>query len=384
ALVDGQPRTLGLRDMLQVYVDHRIEVVRRRSMHRRKKRQDRLHLVDGLLVALLNIDEVIQVIRHSDDAAHTKQRLMQIFELSEVQPQYILDTPLRRLTRYDRLELEKEKEQLTKEIAKLTAILESEKKLRGVVSKELGEVAKEYSTPRRTVLLQSSGQTAATAVPLEVADDPCLVLLSSTGLLARTHDASPLPDSGPRAAHDALASVVPATARGEVGAVTSLGRMVRIDVLDLPTLPPSATPPSLAGGAPVAEYVDLEPDETVVGVAALTETGGGLALGTAQGVVKRVVPEFPANRDEFEVISLKEGDRVVGAVQLLSDSQHLVFITTDAQLLHYAASNVRPQGRAAGGVAGIKLGANARVLWFGAIDPAREARVITVAGSSSA
>lgn len=123
ALVDGQPRTLGLRDMLQVYVDHRIEVVRRRSMFRRKKREDRLHLVDGLLVALLNIDEVIQVIRQSDDAAQAKQRLMQIFELSEIQSQYILDTPLRRLTRYDRLELEKEKEQLAKEIAKLTAIL---------------------------------------------------------------------------------------------------------------------------------------------------------------------------------------------------------------------------------------------------------------------
>src|SRR5690606_41938085 len=109
---------------------------------------------------------------------------------------YILGTPLRRLTRCGRRELERAKEQLTKEIAKLTAILESEKKLRGVVSKELGEVAKEYSTPRRTVRLQSSGQTAAAAVPLEVADDPCLVLLASTGLLARTHDASPLPDSG--------------------------------------------------------------------------------------------------------------------------------------------------------------------------------------------
>ncbi len=384
ALVDGQPRTLGLRDMLQVYVDHRIEVVRRRSMFRRKKREDRLHLVDGLLVALLNIDEVIQVIRQSDDAAQAKQRLMQIFELSEIQAQYILDTPLRRLTRYDRLELEKEKEQLAKEIARLTAILDSEKKLRGVVSKELGDVVKEFSTPRRTILLESSGHTAAEAVPLEVADDPCTVLLSSTGLLARTHDASPLPDSGPRAQHDVLTSVVPATARGQVGAVTSHGRMIRIDVLDLPTLPPSATPPSLAGGAPVAEYVDLAPDETVVGIAAVGEEGGGLALGTAQGVVKRVVPEFPANRDEFEVISLKEGDRVVGAVQLLSEDQHLVFITTDAQLLHYAASLVRPQGRAAGGMAGVKLGADARVLWFGALDPAREARVITVAGSSSA
>jgi DNA gyrase subunit A len=384
ALVDGQPRTLGLRDMLQVYVDHRIEVVRRRSMFRRKKREDRLHLVDGLLVALLNIDEVIQVIRQSDDAAQAKQRLMQIFELSEIQAQYILDTPLRRLTRYDRLELEKEKEQLAKEIAKLTAILESEKKLRGVVSKELGDVAKEFSTPRRTILLESSGHTAAAAVPLEVADDPCTVLLSSTGLLARTHDASPLPDSGPRAQHDVLTSVVPATARGQVGAVTSHGRMIRIDVLDLPTLPPSATPPSLAGGAPVAEYVDLEPDETVVGIASVSEEGGGLALGTAHGVVKRVVPDFPANRDEFEVIGLKEGDRVVGAVQLLSEDQHLVFITTDAQLLHYAASLVRPQGRAAGGMAGIKLGAGASVLWFGALDPAREARVITISGSSSA
>ncbi|WP_396447054.1 DNA topoisomerase (ATP-hydrolyzing) subunit A [Actinomadura sp.] len=384
ALVDGQPRTLGLRDLLQVYVDHRIEVVRRRSMFRRKKREDRLHLVDGLLVALLNIDEVIQVIRQSDDAAQAKQRLMQIFELSEIQAQYILDTPLRRLTRYDRLELEKEKEQLAKEIARLTAILESERKLRGVVSKELGDVAKEFDTPRRTVLLESSGQTTASAVPLEVADDPCTVLLSSTGLMARTHDASPLPDSGPRAQHDVLTSVVPATARGQVGAVTSLGRMIRIDVLDLPTLPPSATPPSLAGGAPVAEYVDLEPDETVVGIAAVGEEGGGLALGTAHGVVKRVVPDFPANRDEFEVITLKEGDRVVGAVQLLSDDQHLVFITTDAQLLHYSASLVRPQGRAAGGMAGIKLGAGASVLWFGALEPDREARVITVSGSSSA
>jgi DNA gyrase subunit A len=384
ALVDGQPRTLGLRDMLQVYVDHRIEVVRRRSMFRRKKREDRLHLVEGLLVALLNIDEVIQVIRQSDDAAQAKQRLMQIFELSEIQAQYILDTPLRRLTRYDRLELEKEKEQLAKEIAKLTAILESERKLRGVVSKELADVAKEFNTPRRTILLESSGQTAASAVPLEVADDPCTVLLSSTGLMARTHDASPLPDSGPRAQHDVLTSVVPATARGQVGAVTSLGRMIRIDVLDLPTLPPSATPPSLAGGAPVAEYVDLEPNETVVGIAAVGEEGGGLALGTAHGVVKRVVPDFPANRDEFEVIGLKEGDRVVGAVQLLSEDQHVVFITTDAQLLHFAASLVRPQGRAAGGMAGIKLGAGASVMWFGALDPNREARVITISGSSSA
>ncbi|GAA4141461.1 DNA topoisomerase IV subunit A [Actinomadura keratinilytica] len=383
ALVDGQPRTLGLRDLLQVYIDHRIDVVRRRSAHRRAKREDRLHLVDGLLVALLNIDEVIQVIRGSDDSAQAKQRLMQIFELSEVQAQYILDTPLRRLTRYDRLELEKEKEQLAREIAELTEILESEAKLRGVVSDELAEVAAEYATPRRTVLLESSGQTAAAAVPLEVPDDPCLVLMSSTGLLARTATADPLPAEGDRGPHDVLASVVRTSARGQIGAVTSAGRMIRIEVIDLPLLPPTATAPSLAGGAPIDEYIALEDDETVVGLGAITDSGPGLALGTEQGVVKRVVPDFP-NRDDFEVIGLKEGDRVVGAVQLTSEDQDLVFITTDAQLLHYGAANVRPQGRPAGGMAGIKLSAGARVLWFGAVDPARENRVVTVSGSSTA
>ncbi|WP_285496195.1 DNA topoisomerase IV subunit A [Actinomadura sp. NBRC 104425] len=383
ALVDGQPRTLGLRDLLQVYIDHRIDVVRRRSEHRRAKRADRLHLVDGLLVALLNIDEVIQVIRGSDDSAQAKQRLMQIFELSEVQAQYILDTPLRRLTRYDRLELEKEKEQLAREIAELTEILESEAKLRGVVSDELAEVAAEYATPRRTVLLESSGQTAAAAVPLEVPDDPCLVLMSSTGLLARTATADPLPAEGDRGPHDVLASVVRTSARGQIGAVTSAGRMIRIEVIDLPLLPPTATAPSLAGGAPIDEYIALEDDEKVVGLGAITDSGPGLALGTEQGVVKRVVPDFP-NRDDFEVIGLKEGDRVVGAVQLTSEDQDLVFITTDAQLLHYGAANVRPQGRPAGGMAGIKLSAGARVLWFGAVDPSRENRVVTVSGSSTA
>src|SRR5215472_14140171 len=207
ALVDGQPRVLGLRDLLQIYVDHRIEVVRRRSEHRRRKRSERLHLVDGLLIALLNIDEVIQVIRGSDDAAAAKERLMAVFDLSAVQAQYILDTPLRRLTRYDRLELEREREKLQNEIAELTAILESESRLREVVSGELASVAKRFADPRRTVLLEGNGAARTAAVPLEVADDPCQVLLSSTGLVARTPidpagrdmPADPPPPAGPPA-----------------------------------------------------------------------------------------------------------------------------------------------------------------------------------------
>src|SRR5215470_2455803 len=157
ALVDGQPRVLGLRDLLQIYVDHRLEVVRRRTEYRRRRREDRLHLVDGLVIALLNIDEVIQVIRSSDDAAAAKDRLMSVFDLSAVQAQYILDTPLRRLTRYDRLELERERETLQAEIDELTAILESGDRLRELVSDELASVAERFATPRRTVLLEGSG-----------------------------------------------------------------------------------------------------------------------------------------------------------------------------------------------------------------------------------
>src|SRR5712672_4299988 len=186
ALVDGQPRVLGLRELLEIFVAHRLEVVRRRTEYRRRRRSERLHLVDGLLIALLNIDEVIQVIRSSDDSASAKTRLMDIFELSEIQAQYILDTPLRRLTRYDRLELEREQEKLRDEIGELTAILESESRLRELVSSELGEVAGRFASPRRTVLLEGSGKARTAAVPLEVADDPCLVLLSSAGLIART------------------------------------------------------------------------------------------------------------------------------------------------------------------------------------------------------
>jgi DNA gyrase subunit A len=393
ALVDGQPRVLGLRDLLQIYVDHRIEVTRRRSEFRRRKRADRLHLVDGLLIALLNIDEVIQVIRTSDDSAQAKERLMSVFDLSEIQAQYILDTPLRRLTRYDRLELERERENLQAEIAELTAILESEAKLRALVSGELADVAKRFADPRRTVLLEGSGKpTRAAAVPLEVADDPCQVLLSTAGLIARTATTAPgdaaagADGDGPRAHHDVIVSAVPTTARGSIGLVTSHGRLIRIGVLEIPALPPSAHSPALTGGAPLTEFVSLEPDETVVALAAPDGTPGGLALGTAAGVVKRVTPDYPANATEFEVISLKEGDRVVGAAQLAGDDADLVFITSDAQLLRFRAGSVRPQGRAAGGMAGIRLSARASVVWFGAVldSAVDDGVVVTVAGSSGA
>ncbi|AXK33406.1 DNA topoisomerase IV subunit A [Streptomyces armeniacus] len=382
ALVDGQPLTLGLKELLEVYVDHRFNVVRRRSEFRRTKRRDRLHLVEGLLVALLDIDEVIRLIRSSENAAQAKESLIARFGLSDVQTQYILDTPLRRLTKFDRLELESERDRLRGEIEELTRILESDAELRKLVSSELAAVAKKYGTERRTELLESAGAPLAT-VPLEVADDPCRVLLSSTGLLARTANGdAPFDQAAKRVKHDVVVSAVPATTRGEVGAVTSAGRLLRLTVVDLPQLPESSASPNLAGGAPVAELLTLESDERLICLTTLDESSPGLALGTEQGVVKRVVPDYPAHKDELEVISLREGDRIVGAVELRTGEEDLVFITNEAQLLRYQAGQVRPQGRAAGGVAGIKLGGpEAKVISFTAVDPAADAVVFTVAGS---
>ncbi|MFF5726862.1 DNA topoisomerase (ATP-hydrolyzing) subunit A [[Kitasatospora] papulosa] len=382
ALVDGQPLTLGLKELLEVYLDHRFDVVRRRSEFRRTKRRNRLHLVEGLLVALLDIDEVIRLIRDSDNSAQAKERLMERFSLSEIQTQYILDTPLRRLTRFDRIELETERDKLSQEIAELTAILESDAELRKLVSSELAAVSKKFGTDRRTVLLESAGSQVA-SVPLEVADDPCQVLLSSTGLLARTANAEPIEqtEDARRTKHDAIVSAVPATARGDVGAVTSAGRLLRLSVIDLPQLPDTHAAPNLSGGAPVAEFLTLEADEQLICLTTLDEEALGLAIGTQQGVVKRVVPDYPANKDELEVITLKDGDRIVGATQLRTGEEDLVFITSDAQLLRYPAASVRPQGRPAGGMAGVKLTEGATVLSFTAVDPSEDAAVFTVAGS---
>jgi DNA gyrase subunit A len=383
ALVDGQPRTLGLRELLDVFLGHRYDVVRRRSAHRRQKAADRLHLVEGLLVAILDIDEVIQLIRSSDNAAAAKERLISVFDLSEVQADYILDMPLRRLTRFSKLELDKEKTELERTIEALDAILGDDQLLRKVVSDELADVAKTFGTPRRTVLLESAGVTvSAAAAPLEVADDPCFAYLSSSGLLARSSSAELPETDGARTNHDVIVSAVRTTVRGEIGALTSRGRVVRLSVLDLPALPGSATHPNLQGGLPFDLVRSLQPGEKVLGLCALRTDGPGLALGTRQGVVKRVNPEV-LGKDDWEVIGLKDGDEVVGAVELRSGDEELCFISSDAQLLHFGATGVRPQGRSGGGMAGIKLASGQSVVWFGALTPG-SAVVVTASGSSTA
>ncbi|QEW00086.1 DNA topoisomerase IV subunit A [Microbacterium caowuchunii] len=391
ALVNGQPQTLGLKELLRVYLDHRIQVVTRRSRFRLARKQERLHLVEGLLIAIVDIDEVIQVIRASDDGEQARARLMDVFDLSQLQAEYILELRLRRLTKFSRLDLETERDQLKAQIAELEELLSSEVRLRAQVARELDAAAETYGTPRRTLLLNGGpvaprSRSAAAAADLQIADAPCRVFLSATGRMVRAELTPDAPNGGivppaRRSKHDAIRSAVDTTTRGDLGAVTSLGRLVRFSPVDLPSVPGNSV--QAAAGTRADQYLGLDKNEHVVALVPLTDNPP-IALGTAHGVVKRVSAGELGTKHDVEIIGLRDGDRVVGAAPA-TDGAELVFVTSDAQLLRFDAASVRPQGRAAGGMAGMRLSEGAEVITFTVVGPSVfDAVVVTVAGSRGA
>ena len=479
ALVEGRPHTMGLKEMRQVWGDHRRVVIRRRSEYRKKKALERLHLVEGLLLAMLDIDEVIQVIRTSDDADAAKSRLMVVFDLDEVQAQYILDLRLRRLTKMNRIELEAERDDLKKRIEELTRILASAEALDQVVTDEMDEAVAKWGSPRRTVLLDAdpdgtltpvvaqgsgtsgisksaleavksattissaeadvaaaaaaakkTGEQSALTGALKIEDEPCVVMMSATGLIARTTPSAmdvfnARSTSDERLRDDQITTIFETSTRATYGLVTSAGRLVLAHVVDLPALPAAATL-SLKGGVQADELIGMtESTDPIRGERVITaiameqptsgktsakdesEDGGAaeakplpsLAIGTRNGVIKRWNREAPTTMDSWPVIDLKDGDEVVFAA-VAEDDDRLVFISSDSSLLTFEAKNVRPQGRTAGGMAGIKLAEGARVAAFNVVPAGKVAWtyeegengltsgsgavVLTVAGDSDA
>lgn len=461
ALVNGRPHTMGLKEMLQVWVNHRRVVIRRRSEFRRKKALERLHLVEGLLLAMVDIDEVIQVIRSSDDAEAAKTKLIAVFDLDEIQAQYILDLRLRRLTKMSRIELEAERDDLKRRIEELERILASDEALDGVVIDEMDDAVAKYGTPRRTVLLdedeegnltpvvahgddgvsanamaaaraaatvssaaadvaaaakaaKKAGDENATASALQIDDEPCAVMLSATGLIARTSEDAVerwenRSASNGRAKDDQIVSMFRASTRSSYGLVTSAGRLVLAHVVELPKVSADG-PLSVTGGVKAEELLGMtESTDPIRGervIAAIdmpsTDDGGQLvplALGTRNGVVKRWNRESPTTMDSWSVIDLKDDDEVLAAAEA-RDEDRLVFVSTDSSLLTFEAKNVRPQGRTAGGMAGIRLAEGCSVAAFAVVPDgkvtwnyeegenglfsASGAVVLTVAGDSEA
>lgn len=461
ALVNGRPHTMGLKEMLQVWVDHRRVVIRRRSEFRRKKALERLHLVEGLLLAMVDIDEVIQAIRSSDDAEAAKTKLIAVFDLDEIQAQYILDLRLRRLTKMSRIELEAERDDLKRRIEELERILASDEALDGVVIDEMDDAVAKYGTPRRTVLLdedeegnltpvvahgddgisanamaaaraaatvssaaadvaaaakaaKKAGDENATASALQIDDEPCAVMLSATGLIARTSEDAVerwenRSASNGRAKDDQIVSMFRTSTRSSYGLVTSAGRLVLAHVVELPKVSADG-PLSVTGGVKAEELLGMTENtdpirgERVIAAIDMPSTDDGgqlvpLALGTRNGVVKRWNRESPTTMDSWSVIDLKDDDEVLAAAEA-RDEDRLVFVSTDSSLLTFEAKNVRPQGRTAGGMAGIRLAEGCSVAAFAVVPDgkvtwnyeegenglfsASGAVVLTVAGDSEA
>lgn len=384
ALVDGQPRTLGLKEMLQVFLDHRMEIVMRRSQYRLRKRQERLHLVRGLLIAVLDIDDVIQIIRASEDSAQAKSRLMEAFDLDEVQAEHILSLQLRRLTKFSRLELEAERDRLTAEIAELEALIASREKRQELVASELREVAQKRSDPRRTVLLEEEGAAQLTAdqdTPLEIPDEPATVVLGAGGLVARFPGHEALSTDQGREPWDTIITTALTTARGQVGAVTSHGTLYKLTALEVPALVRSAAAPSLRGTPPISRLLNLEDGEEVVGLVPLDEDGPTWWAATAAGVIKRIRPQVLATQDSYSIITLESGDQVVAAGSG-SDDGAFVLISAAAQLLRTPANKVRPQGRTGQGISGMKLSEGDQVVAAALVsaEALESSLVVTVAG----
>ena len=428
ALVNGRPHTMGLKEMLQVWVDHRRVVIRRRSEFRRKKALERLHLVEGLLLAMVDIDEVIQVIRSSDDAEAAKTKLIAVFDLDEIQAQYILDLRLRRLTKMSRIELEAERDDLKRRIEELERILASDEALDGVVIDEMDDAVAKYGTPRRTVLLdedeegnltpvvahgddgvsanamaaaraaatvssaaadvaaaakaaKKAGDENATASALQIDDEPCAVMLSATGLIARTSEDAVerwenRSASDGRAKDDQIVSMFRTSTRSSYGLVTSAGRLVLAHVVELPKVSADG-PLSVTSGVKAEELLGMTENtdpirgERVIAAIDMPSTDDGgqlvpLALGTRNGVVKRWNRESPTTMDSWSVIDLKDDDEVLAAAEA-RDEDRLVFVSTDSSLLTFEAKNVRPQGRTAGGMAGIRLAEGCSVAAFAVV-----------------
>lgn len=384
ALVDGQPRTLGLKEMLQVFLDHRMEIVMRRSQYRLRKRQERLHLVRGLLIAVLDIDDVIQIIRASEDSAQAKTRLMEAFDLDEVQAEHILSLQLRRLTKFSRLELEAERDRLTAEIAELEALIASREKRQELVASELREVAQKRSDPRRTVLLEEEGAAQLTAdqdTPLEIPDEPATVVLGAGGLVARFPGHEALSAEAGREPWDTIISTALTTARGQVGAVTSHGTLYKLTALEVPALVRSAAAPSLRGTPPISRLLPLEDGEEVVGLVPLDEDGPTWWAATSSGVIKRIRPQVLATQDSYSIITLDTDDQVVAAGSG-SDDGAFVLISSAAQLLRTPANKVRPQGRTGQGISGMKLSEGDQVVAAALVsaEALESSLVVTVAG----
>jgi DNA gyrase subunit A len=365
ALVDGIPRTLNLAEAIGYYVDHQVDVVTRRARFDLRKAEERDHIVQGLLIALDHLDEVIKIIRASQDAERARTKLMSTFKLSEIQANHILDMPLRRLTKLARTELEQEHKELLDRIKYLKAVLKDPKKIRGVIKEELLEIKKKHADPRRTQIRADEGSFDIEDL---IAEEDVVITVSRAGYVKRvpidTFRRQGRGGKGVRGAtlkeEDVVTNVFTTTTHHWLLFFTTKGKVYRVKVHEVPDSSRTARGlyaanlpgVAIAGDEHVSAVLDMK----------LYDEGRFLLFATKKGMVKKTpLPEYASSRTGLAAINLKPGDELID-VKLTAGKDEVFLVSRKGQAIRFKEPLVRPMGRSAAGVIGMRLAEDDEVI----------------------
>ena len=353
ALVDGEPRLLALKQALRVYLDHRLEIIRRRSEYDLEKARQRAHILEGLLVALKNLDEVINIIRRSQTVDSAKTNLRKRFKLSDLQAQAILDMPLRRLASLERKKIEEEYKEVKASIRGLEALLRSPQKMRQAISDELLAVKDQYGDRRRTQIVQLKGgkETAPVRMTDLTPAEDVYVMVSPDGIVARSQADQTIRQSGSEAPGWLLKS----NNRDTLYLISTTGEAAAIPVHSLP----EGQKPS--DGMPVHKISPLTERHKLAAVLTLPPKndlaeGWYVVTATRGGMLKKTdVTEFPGPAaTPFTLVKVNDGDRL-GWVRLSDGQSDVLLATANGMAIRFSEEDIRPMGLVAAGVLGIKL-----------------------------
>lgn len=383
ALVDGEPRLLGLKQALRVYIEHRIDIIRRRSKHDLERARRRAHILEGLRTALENLDEVIDLIRRSRTVDSARTNLKRRFKLSDEQTTAILDMPLRRLASLERKKIEDEYAELRKQISGLEALLASPVKMRRVVGDELQAVREAYGDPRRTQIVRlKEGETQVSALRAAdmVPDKTVWVMVSEDGKISKTPDEKSPRPSG----KDAPYWLVQANSRDTLYLVDQQGQAAAISIHNIPNAEKPSEGTALERITPFTEnnllaaLIPLPPkdvraeDWTLVSV-------------TRQGMVKKsLLSELPGpSAGTFTIVRVNEGDQL-GWLGLSQGGSEIFMVTRNGMSIRFSEEEVRPMGLVAAGVIGIKLQKGDEVAGFDLLPKGKISRAFFIASDGTA
>ena len=358
ALVDGEPRTLPLKRALQIFIEHRQTVIVRRTNFELAKARARLHILDGYLIALANLDAVIKTIRESQDADVAKENLIKRFKLSELQAQAILDMQLRRLAALERRKIEDEHKQVTQQIAYLEDLLASPKKILALIQDDMRELAEKYGDDRRTRIAGEATEELSDEDLVQ--DEAVLISLTDRGYIKRVAASAFRSQSrGGRGVlghttkdEDEVVALIPARSLDTMLFFSDKGKVYSERVYQIPDADRTAK------GSPLVNILSLDSTEKVTAAIAVSNFSahGYCVLATARGRVKRVVlEEFAAVRPSGLIaMSLDEGDQL-GWARITNGDDEVIFVTENGQALRFHEKKIRAMGRQAAGVTAIKL-----------------------------